>query len=139
MNARTATAIVSLEEMESQLQTLQKERVRIEESLDGLRRQKAEKEEEARPLKKLLVTGDKSASARLDRIDAEIRDIARREDSLRADEAQLAPVRRGLRGSGQGHEGISCGVRCCDREGRQDVDVVGHAAGDLGPGGCFRE
>jgi seryl-tRNA synthetase len=91
MNAQTATAIVSLEEMESQLQALQKERVRIEESLDGLRRRKSEKDEEARPLKKLLAAGDKSASAKLDRIDAEIRDIARREDSLRADEAQLAP------------------------------------------------
>lgn len=91
MNAQTATAIVSLEDMESQLQTLQKERVRIEESLDSLRRQKSEKDDEARPLKRLLAAGDKSASAKLDRIDAETRDFARREDSLRADEEQLAP------------------------------------------------
>ena len=91
MNAQTATAIVSPEEMESQLQTLQKERVRIEEGLDSLRRQKSEKDEEARPLKKVLAAGDKSASGKLDRIDAEVRDFVRREDSLRADEAQLAP------------------------------------------------
>lgn len=98
MNAQTATAIVSLEEMESQLQTLQKERVRIEESLDSLRRQKSEKDEEARPLKKLLAAGDKSASAKLDRIDAEVRDFVRREDSLRADEAQLSPKIVSLQG-----------------------------------------
>jgi hypothetical protein len=91
MNAQTVTVTVNLEEMESQLQTLQKERVRIEESLDSLRRRKSEKDEEARPLKKFLALGDKSASAKLDRIDAEVKDFVRREDSLRADEAQLAP------------------------------------------------
>jgi hypothetical protein len=91
MNAQTATAIVSLEEMESQLQTLQKERLNIEERLDTLRRRKAEKEQEARPLKKLLLDGDKSASAKLDRIDAEVRDIVRSEDTLREAEAFFAP------------------------------------------------
>jgi septal ring factor EnvC (AmiA/AmiB activator) len=91
MNVQTVTVTVNLEEMESQLQTLQKERVRVEESLDSLRRQKSEKDDEARPLKKLLAAGDKSASAKLDRIDAEVRDFVRREDSLRADEAQLSP------------------------------------------------
>lgn len=83
--------IASLEEMESQLQTLQKERLNIEERLDTLRRRKTEKEQEARPLKKQLVDGDKSASAKLDRIDAEIRDIVRSEDTLREAEAFFAP------------------------------------------------
>jgi hypothetical protein len=91
MKAQTAPVMASLEEMESQLQTLQKERVNIEERLDTLRRRKTEKEQEARPLKKQLVDGDKSASAKLDRIDAEIRDIVRSEDTLREAEAFFAP------------------------------------------------
>jgi chromosome segregation ATPase len=91
MKAQTAPMIASIEEMESQLQTLQKERTSIETRLDTLRRRKAEKEQEARPLKKQLLDGDKSASAKLDRIDAEIRDIVRSEDTLREAEAFFAP------------------------------------------------
>jgi hypothetical protein len=91
MKAQTAPVTASLEEMESQLQTLQRERVNIEDRLDTLRRRKTEKEQEARPLKKQLVDGDKSASAKLDRIDAEIRDIVRSEDTLREAEAFFAP------------------------------------------------
>jgi hypothetical protein len=89
--AQTATMTASLEEMEAELQTLQKERVRIEEKLDLSRRQKDEKLAAQLPLKQKLAAGDKSASAMLDRLDAEIRDLVRVEDALRQAEASIAP------------------------------------------------
>ena len=89
--AQTATMTASLEGMEADLQTLQKERVRIEEQLDKNNRQKGEKLAAQLPLKQKLAAGDKSASAALDRLDAEIRDLVRVEDVLRQAEATIAP------------------------------------------------
>jgi hypothetical protein len=89
--AQAATMTVSLEDMEADLQTIQKERVRIEEKLDLSRKQKDEKLAAQLPLKQKLAAGDKSASAALDRLDAEIRDLVRVEDVLRQAEASIAP------------------------------------------------
>jgi hypothetical protein len=91
MKAQAATMTVSLEEMEAELQTIQKERVRIEEKLDLSRKQKDEKIAAQLPLKQKLAAGDKSASVALDRLDAEIRDLVRVEEVLRQAEASIAP------------------------------------------------
>lgn len=91
MKAQAAAMTVSLEEMEADLQTIQKERVRIEEKLDLSRKQKDEKLAAQLPLKQKLAAGDKSASAALDRLDAEIRDLVRVEDVLRQAEASIGP------------------------------------------------
>jgi hypothetical protein len=92
MKAQAATMTASLEEMEAELQTIQKERVRIEEKLDLSRKQKDERLAAQLPLKQKLAAGDKSASAALDRLDAEIRDLVRVEDVLRQTEASIAPT-----------------------------------------------
>jgi hypothetical protein len=91
MKAQTAPMTEDLAELESNLSTLQQERVKIEEKLDLSRKQKDEKLAAQLPLKQKLAAGDKSASAALDRLDAEIRDLVRVEDVLRQAESSIAP------------------------------------------------
>jgi chromosome segregation ATPase len=83
MATANATQALSIDEIQGQIQRFRNERKTIENELKVISEKKAIRVEKELEQKRELAAGDKSASAALDALDGEIRDLSRREDGLR--------------------------------------------------------